>query len=117
MRFMKNTILRYAIVLQKKRRFVCSCPASICSRVFQISKRVFSILGSHYRKEDYDDDFRVVARTNGNWIVGDDGILYEVTDVGRIVMPQRLRITMLIYAHGKRMVEHWGIVLTACRVR
>jgi hypothetical protein len=58
------------------------------------------------KKEEYSED--LTSATNGfrNWVAGEDGLLYQVTDAGRIVVPRRLRDIVLRQVHGIKSIYH-----------
>jgi transposase InsO family protein len=69
------------------------------------------------QKAEYGRHLEEVAQKRDNWIVGEDGLLYQVTDVGRIIVPEVLREEVVRSAHGRPSVGHWEVVRTAARIR
>jgi Integrase zinc binding domain len=69
------------------------------------------------QREEYGGDLEHVSKQKGNWVVGEDGLIYQISDYGRIVVPRRLRDVVIRSVHGNRAVGHWGIVRMAKRLR
>jgi hypothetical protein len=64
------------------------------------------------QREEYGDDLEHVSKQQGNWVVGEYGLIYQISDYGRIVVPRRLRDFGIRSVHGSRAVGHWGVVRT-----
>jgi hypothetical protein len=60
-----------------------------------------------------------MVRKHGRFLVGGDGLLHRVfTEMNiQIVVPNTLRSAVLKLVHGSRMVGHWGVLITAARLR
>jgi hypothetical protein len=69
------------------------------------------------KQAEYGRHLEEVARKRDTWIVGEDGLLYQVMDVGIIIVPEVLREAVVRSAHGRPSVGHWGVVRTGARIR
>jgi hypothetical protein len=69
------------------------------------------------QKEEYGGDLERVSKQQVNWVVGEDGLIYQISDYGRIVVPRRLRDVVIRSVHGIIAVGHWGIVRMAKKAK